>query len=298
MRRLLLIVALSSALAGCGRTYEDSLRSQATEEPNLKPRTGSASEKLVAIEAKSLDGVLHGRFVLQGAKPDKRKVVPADKPECLKAAGEPKFADDIYNLDWQIGSGGGVKNVVVFIRTPEGKFFPVKEEDQKVGGEQVIDQPFCAFHPQVVVHYPAYINKDGARETTGQKLTIYNTGEILHNADLQNADPRSGNSGFNVNIPPKTTKEVKLNQQPSELNLRCSIHPWMKAQIWVFHHPYATKTDESGEFTISNLPTGVDVKLCFWHPALGFFGEGGEAGKTYRFEPGKKSLGDIPVTPR
>lgn len=299
MLRSSLLVALCLALAGCGRTYEDSLRAPDTEGPNLTPRVGGATKKLVPVEAASLDGVLAGRVVFQGSVPPKREVAPADKPECRKALGEPKFKDDIYDNEWIVGEGQGVKNVVVFLKAPDGKFLPVGKDDETVVGEVVIDQPFCAFHPQVIVHYPVFNKKDGEREPTGQKLTIYNTGEILHNANLQGADSKYGSAGFNVAMPPKDKKAVKLNPQPSPLMLRCDVHPWMKANIWVFDHPYAAKTDESGNFTLNNVPTGVDLKICFWHPSVGFFGEGGETGKTIRFTPGKNSLpGPVPISPK
>ena len=65
----------------------------------------------------------------------------------------------------------------------------------------------------------------------------------------------------------------------------------------VFDHPYAAKTDEKGEFTLKNLPTDVDLQVVYWHPTKGFFGEGGQAGKTMRFKSGANDPLNITISP-
>lgn len=288
----------SFVLCGCGRTYEDNIKPPQTEKEAFSLATsGGAAKKLMPIKG-TKDAILTGKVVFSGTVPAKRIVV-GDNPECLKAQQSEKNKDDIYNQDWHVGEGEGVKNVLIFLKAPDGSFFQVLEEDKQPAEDTVvIDQPFCAFHPQVLVHYSAYMNEDGKLTPTGQRPVIKNSSVILHNANLQGADPKYKNSGFNENIPPGSQKaDFSLNPQPKPLNLSCSVHPWMKADIWVFGHPYAVKTNEKGEFSIKNLPTGVDVQLVAWHPAVGFFGEGEASGKKMNFKAGTNNL-NLTISPR
>jgi hypothetical protein len=45
------------------------------------------------------------------------------------------------------------------------------------------------------------------------------------------------------------------------------VHPWMKAQVKVFDHPWFAISDARGNFTLE-LPAG-EHRLAFWHPKLG-----------------------------
>jgi len=293
------LLALSGALAGCGRTYDNEIQPPTTERnPINLIAGGGAAKKLEPLKAVSFDGLLTGKIVFKGTPPAKRLVI-GDNVECLKAKASEKNQGDIFDHDWIVGEGEGVKNVVVFLKTPDGMFFPVVDADKVASeDETAIDQPFCAFHPQVAIHYPAYYDADGKIAKTGQKPVIYNRGDILHNANLQDADPKYKNSGFNENIPPGTKKEFSVNAQPRPLSLSCSIHPWMKANIWVFNHSYAVRSDDKGAFTLKNLPTGVDLQLVFWHPTIGYFSDGDAAGRKIRFTPGKNPPLEVPISPK
>jgi hypothetical protein len=52
------------------------------------------------------------------------------------------------------------------------------------------------------------------------------------------------------------------------LELGCEVHPWTRAWIAVFDHPYFVMSDPGGEFTIDSLPPGRD-QVRAWHPRLG-----------------------------
>jgi hypothetical protein len=49
---------------------------------------------------------------------------------------------------------------------------------------------------------------------------------------------------------------------------KCDVHGWMNAYAGVLPHPYFAVTDDSGTFTIKNLPPGT-YKLTAWHEKLG-----------------------------
>lgn len=148
------------------------------------------------------------------------------------------------------------------------------------------------------MHYSVFFDAKGKDVATGHRVSIYNSGNIFHNAVLQDADAKYGNVFSYEGIPPGIKKrDLILKYQPRPLSLSCSIHPWMKAYIWVFNHPYAVRTNEKGEFTLKNLPTGVDLQLVCWHPVVGFFGEGEAAGRAMNFKSGRTTL-EVPISPR
>lgn len=302
---------LGASLIGCGRTFEDTQRAIEGSTPELNPSVGGGgAKKREPIAAGPRTGTLTGKVTFTGDKSKIAKVqlVPAGNAECMHAKDLKGSENDVYDQNWFVSEGEGVKNVVVFLVAPDGKFIPFTNEDKKEAKDAAretaqeaahaatLDQPFCAFHPQVTLLTPYVLDADGTKVKTGKNLKILNSGNILHNANLQNADPRF-NVGFNEAVPPRSKIEKALNPQPSPLNVRCSVHPWMSAYIWVFEHPYAAKTDENGQFTIPNVPTDVDLQIVFWHGARGFFSDGGEKGSSIRLAPKETKQVDRTISP-
>src|SRR5262249_7036650 len=96
-------------------------------------------------------------------------------------------------------------------------------------------------------------------------------------------------------IPPESAAIVFDVGEPSAtepLTLKCSIHGWMRAYVWVLDNPYATvsrsdtnlkekrvKPDDPtfGTYEIKNIPAGVKLRLLAWHEKAGFLnGANGE----------------------
>jgi len=65
--------------------------------------------------------------------------------------------------------------------------------------------------------------------------------------------------------------------------LRCDVHQWMNGAVWITDHPYATVTDDSGKFTLTEVPPGKH-SLKVWHPVLG------EAGQEVEVQTGKTAV--------
>lgn len=53
-----------------------------------------------------------------------------------------------------------------------------------------------------------------------------------------------------------------------QLEVTCDLHPWAKAHILVFDHPYFATSEKSGTFTIDDIPAGT-YHVKAWHPLLG-----------------------------
>jgi hypothetical protein len=177
----------------------------------------------------------------------------------------------------------GVKNVVIWVRPPQGKYFAVPADEQKPAEKKVkIDQPFCAFEPHVAIVFPSYF--DGKNQVkTGQELEVVNSAKITHNTKWAPADP-SLDSGDNKMLPPKqvvpieffTLKPNRSNLE-DKLTLKCDIHTWMTGYVWAFDHPYAAVTKEDGSYEIKNVPAGSELSIVGWHEMADYIGPKGKS---------------------
>jgi len=75
-----------------------------------------------------------------------------DRDHCLAADAS---EEEKSQQHWRVGKDGGLANVVVFLKPPDGTYFKIDAADQKPK-DVAIDQPHCAFLPHVVVLFPSY----------------------------------------------------------------------------------------------------------------------------------------------
>jgi hypothetical protein len=52
------------------------------------------------------------------------------------------------------------------------------------------------------------------------------------------------------------------------IEVACDAHPWSRAWVMVFRHPYFTTTDNNGAFTIDSVPPGR-YQVSVWHERFG-----------------------------
>ncbi|HKY97543.1 MAG TPA: carboxypeptidase regulatory-like domain-containing protein [Gemmatimonadaceae bacterium] len=60
----------------------------------------------------------------------------------------------------------------------------------------------------------------------------------------------------------------RLLDHTEQLEISCTLHPWSKAWILVFDHPYFATTEKTGAFSIEDIPPGT-YHVKAWHPLLG-----------------------------
>ena len=182
-------------------------------------------------------GSVSGVVKFKGAAPAPKKLeITKDKEVCAKSGKtDPSL----------IVSGGNLVNAVVSITDiKKGK----KMEAKKVA----MDQNGCEYKPHVLAM------------AAGSSVDILNPDGILHNVHSYS----KANSPFNMAQPKfKKTITVKVDK-PEVINLKCDVHGWMNAWLFVAANPYFSVTDNSGSFKLTDVPAGT-YNVEVWHETLG-----------------------------
>lgn len=184
-------------------------------------------------------GQVEGKVTFDG-KPPERKPMPGiqNDPHCAK------HYEGAVPLDETVivGKEGGLANAVVFLKgNLKGK---------APAAEAVIRQAKCVYVPHVI------------SVTVGQRLVAVNDDAHLHSVHpLPNVAPQVGKAQ-----PRKGDVDVIPTKFADFFMLKCDVHPWMKAWVAVFDHPFHAVTDGDGAFHIdtADLPDG-DYEIAVWH---------------------------------
>lgn len=118
----------------------------------------------------------------------------------------------------------------------------------------IIENRSCRFLPRVL----------GAAIGT---LEIKNADPILHNTHIRR-DSRYGDNVVNVVQPAGGNVIKKPLREAGLLDVRCDAHPFMRASVQVFDHPYFTVTEYTGDFQLTDVPADK-YELRAWHETLG-----------------------------
>lgn len=222
----------------------------------------SAAETLAPLEYKGT-ATITGVVEYDGEPPPRAELESifqhADRPVCVQG--------DVRDQTWMV-QDGKVANVVVFLRPPKGFYFKKPEESEKSWADEVVvDQPYCQFIPHVVVLYPQY-REGGQLVRTGQVLKVLNSAPIGHNIKVAGSSDSNPASGATLSARSGVYVFDKIVVDRRELTMNCDVHKWMTGYALTFDHPYAAVTNEKGEYTIKNVPAGVELTLRGWHEAL------------------------------
>ncbi len=246
IQRLSIALLLSvSVLSGCSG---DKKEAAAAQPPAMKPGSVAPRPSVVPVPATpyapiqvSDGGTLTGTVDYDGVIPaDSVVKVAADQPGCGPTITE-------HAVD---RSGTRINGVVVWItdiRT--GKQLPVARRFELSNSD-------CLLSPRVqAVLAPGTLNMSSEDVTMHRDRVInVGTGEMV------------GLAPFNDNG--EVVPFDRLLTGTAELEITCELHPWSKAFILVFDHPYFAMTSSSGSFSIGDVPPGT-YHVRAWHPSLG-----------------------------
>jgi plastocyanin len=167
-----------------------------------------------------------------------------DKKCDAKYGGKPVPGDDFI-----LNKNGTLKWVLVYVKNPpKGNYKPPAKP-------VVLDQNGCHYTPHVF------------GIIVGQTLEIRNSDDFLHNVHFVGKK----NPEFNQAQSTKAViirKQFKSPELPPDSYFKCDVHPWMKAWVGIFDHPFFAVSGDDGSFTISGLPAGT-YEIEAWHEKLG-----------------------------
>ncbi|HTV22334.1 MAG TPA: carboxypeptidase regulatory-like domain-containing protein [Polyangiaceae bacterium] len=207
-------------------------------------------------------GVIQGTVTYTGSKKASPLAVTKDAQVCTHG-GEPDGSLQV--------SGGKLKNAVIAITDdiPSGK----RWESSKA----MVDNKECMFDPRVQI---------GRYEGD---VEAKNSDPVFHNANLARVDSASGSGNSemlaNVALPLQGQSQTKSLKKAGLVAVKCNVHEWMKAWIYVSKHPYAAVTKADGTYEMAGVPPG-EYNALVWHEELG------EAKVKIKVEPGKTATLD------
>ncbi|HXY54698.1 MAG TPA: carboxypeptidase regulatory-like domain-containing protein [Nitrospirota bacterium] len=134
-----------------------------------------------------------------------------------------------------------IKNVVVYIEDIRaGK--PIPNESVTLTNLK------CAFVPHVAIGFK------------GNNFIERNDDPIPHNIHTY----RGGMTMYNVDIAGEGKEIIKPLTKAGLIEVECDTHHWMHGYIYVTDHPYATVTNDDGEFFLKDVPPGT-YTIVAWH---------------------------------
>ena len=197
-------------------------------------------------------GTIKGQVILDGDAPSIDMLVKkgdkAVKDAAVCAADGVPDQSLVVNDDTK-----GVANIFIFLSKAK-KVHPDLEDPKEK--ELVFDQKGCKFIPHAM-----FVRTD----QTVKVISSDNCAHNLHTFPFKN-------NAVNSIIQPNDQKGIEVTNRKAEklpTEVKCDIHPWMKAYWLILDHPYAVVTDADGKFEIKDLPEG-EHKFRAWQEKAGY----------------------------
>ena len=189
------------------------------------------------------EATLSGSVTFTGKLPKPLKIDMSADPSCDQVNSDP-------TTEFFVGSKDKLANVMVYVTSDsilEQYLF------EPPSSAVVMERKACRYESRVV----------GIQ--VNQPLMIINSDDTQHNTHPTPKLNPEWNQTQPVGSPPlvKTFARAELF-----IPLRCNQHPWEKAYLSVFSHPFFAVSDVNGYFKIEGLPPG-SYKIIAWHEKLG-----------------------------
>lgn len=134
---------------------------------------------------------------------------------------------------------------VVYVNAIAGKTFPAPKD------HPVMDQKGLLFAPHIMA------------VQQGTTVDFLNSDNVAHNVFWTSVGGDK-KAGHNLGTWPKGEKRPFTFDKPGAVPLYCNVHPDMAGYIIVSPTPYFAETDDSGNYTIKDVPDG-SYTLTVWH---------------------------------
>ena len=174
-----------------------------------------------------------------------------DPPKRIDLSSDPTCAAaGLDKTQYIVRNGDKLSNAFVYLKSGETlRLLSFETPSAPV----VLHQQGCQYSPRIV------------GVVVNQPLSIENTDLTYHNVHPY---PKL-NREFNRSQPPSSPPIVtKFERAEFGIPIRCNQHPWEKAFISVFDHPFFATSDLLGRFEIRGIPAGR-YEVVAWHEVLG-----------------------------
>lgn len=290
-------VLLLPLVSGCNNAREEKAPPAGPKvaEQKPKPEPAKAAIEAPSVEVKPIEpkssapqepwGTVRGRIVWGGDVPKREEIkIPEGNQDRRFCTKDGPFFNERWVVDEKTK---GLRSSFVWLmpKDKEGKL-PIHPERTKLAPKEekvFIDQPVCMFVPSALA----------LRE--GQILVVKNSAKVLHSFKWSgNPDV---NMGGNPSIPAGDQIELKIKAERNPITVECGFHPWMRASIMAFDHPYFAVTDEQGRFEIKNAPAGPCRLMIRHSDGIFLGGAKGRDGRSITVQSGANDLGAIEYPP-
>ncbi len=133
-----------------------------------------------------------------------------------------------------------LKDTVVYLKEVPGKYTPKTHQ---------MDQKGMEFRPHILTI------------TAGDSVKFLNSDGVDHNVYTPDDD------AYNLGVFPKGQSREHQFKKTGVYTQLCSIHPEMRAYIFVGQNPYAAEVKKDGSFRIDNVPPGT-YQVAVWNAKL------------------------------
>lgn len=173
---------------------------------------------------------------------------PADD-STVAVNGDSMLCGDSASVTQTSSDGGALGNVLVWIEgVTSGKSLPeVRRETLTIEN--------CAFRPRLMAVASGTTINLLSRDHTTYTSRFYREGAGVPVDEIHMVDAG------------QVVPSEKIAGKPGIVEARRTQHPWARAYIAVFDHPYFAVTNERGDFTIDSLPPGTYTAKV-WHERL------------------------------
>lgn len=205
-------------------------------------RSDSSSEPAATADTTPLgSATVSGSISFTGTAPDRNRI--RQDRECAELN-----ADPVLNESVVVNDNGTLRNVFVYVKEGLGDYsFAIPSEPV------VFNQDGCVYTPHVF----------GIQ--VGQTLKIINGDPLMHNVNAL----ANENRPFNMGMPNQGDERERSFRVPElMLRIKCDVHAWMNAYAGVVDHPFHSVSDDTGSFSIGQLPAGEYVFEA-WHEKYG-----------------------------
>jgi plastocyanin len=196
-----------------------------------------------AVVDPTTTGTITGTVTFQGTPPEFRPIDMAAEPPCVKANPTLVIPPVVV-----LGPNKELANVAVYIKSGLASY-----KYDTPTAPAVLDQKGCMYTPRVLALM------------THQTLEIRNTDPTTHNVHVM---PRQ-NKQWNNSLPAGGAPyETHFDHPELAMPVACNVHPWMRAFLFIFSHPYFEVTSTTGTFELKDVPAGT-YTIEAWHERFG-----------------------------